>query len=424
METSRVDPSLPVRLWFLLLFIVIMEPSISIAHAFIQSSSVVNRNIRQSTRWIVRSMTDTNHTDEAQRLLERVKEMRLEIAQLTGQSVEYVELEAANKKLALQQRQDESIMKKENMKTSQSDTQLKRQYVIPVPETVDEQIQQAKGAIERAYRDGSIMKQIVRLSLVPCNTNDAFSKPTLLLNNEQDWPGGTQQIYREAARPYSIALLQQLRIRSGSYNSRTMEQQHWTTKPLIKEQILWDFDGSAIISTNTPTSNNLDTNDVITTETVVQALIQPNTDNRYFNDIVRMDQSVDNSTTSNALNLIINPFWKDASSWGFNILAPKAQQKAASTIFDEKNGYMETYNVLTKSVRGEDCVAIKAYPYDWQLHAYIENYDWPYTPYTIHLGSTTKEPSAADFVPLLNARSEFQYSKNMRQMQRTVNKNK
>ena len=39
-------------------------------------------------------------------------------------------------------------------------------------------------------------------------------------------------------------------------------------------------------------------------------------------------------------------------------------------IFDR--GFDETYVCMRFSVRGEDCVAIKAYPYDWQIFAYKE----------------------------------------------------
>ena len=81
--------------------------------------------------------------------------------------------------------------------------------------------------------------------------------------------------------------------------------------------------------------------------------------------------------------------------WGFNLLAAGAKEKAAAAIFDR--GFQETYVVLQKSVRGEDCVAVKAYPYDWQLYAYAESEDWSKAEYSIHLGSTEEEPTPKHF---------------------------
>ena len=141
----------------------------------------------------------------------------------------------------------------------------------------------------------------------------------------------------------------------------------------------------------------------------VQAMVLPNTDNKYTNDIATIDAAM-----GDRLFVLVNPFWRDLDSWGFNLLAPGAKEKAAAAIFDR--GFQETYVVLQKSVRDEDCVAVNAYPYDWQLFAYAESDDWSNAEYTIHLGSTKEEPTPKDF-------SEFRLSKNMRQMQRRMNKN-
>lgn len=402
--------------------------------------------------------TTNNNNDEAQRLLDKVKQMRMEIAALTGQTIEDVEREAALKKSQQMENENQMRINRQQPQPQQ------RQYVVPVPETVAEQIQQAANAIERAYNDGNIQKQIVRFALVPIVTSndprnnkdrDMELQNVMFVRNDQDWPGGVQQIYREAARPYTYQLLQQLRIKNHSPNfvqspttysssSNTFGKQ----KPMIQEQTLWDFDGSAIITATTTNDGN--TNDETTT--LIQALVHPNTDNRYFNDIIQMDErlskrasilhhqsNIDKEDTTRVvlnggLNVIINPFWTNATSWGFNIFAPNAQQRANDIIFssssntnggDSNGGYIETYSIITKTVRGEDCIAIKAYPYDWQLYAYLEEINdrrYYSTTITVHLGSTVVEPTISDFVQLLNNRTEFQYSKNMRQMQRTLNK--
>ena len=119
------------------------------------------------------------------------------------------------------------------------------------------------------------------------------------------------------------------------------------------------------------------------------------------------------------LFLLINPFWRNVDTWGFNILAPKAKQKAQETIFDK--GYDETYVLQRFSARGEQCVALKVYPHDWQLFAYKEDTGYNangmfQTETAIRLGSSKEEPSSAMFTELLNGREEFKYSRNMRQM--------
>ena len=83
-------------------------------------------------------------------------------------------------------------------------------------------------------------------------------------------------------------------------------------------------------------------------------------------------------------------------------------------IFD--NGYDETYHNLVFSVRGEKCVAIKAYPYDWQIFAFREDDNYANSEYAIRLGSCKEEPNSSFVTELLNARPEFKETKTMRQM--------
>jgi Domain of unknown function (DUF1995) len=253
----------------------------------------------------------------------------------------------------------------------------------------------------------------VRLALVPADE-------TLRSAMEQSWPGGAQQMYRRAAGPLTRQLLQQLRVvattpavaaaaavDSSSTNEPQQQSDVPTTlwkQPQVTSQDVWDFDGSAVITAehaDRPASQ-------------VQALVFPNTDNKYTTDIERMDQELGRER----LLLLVNPFWRNLDSWGFNILAPQAQTQAQRVIFDH---FVETYCVLQKSVRGEDCVALKSYPYDWQLYAYAETNEWPYTEYAVHLGSTPEEPTAAEFAERLAQRDEFRLGKTMRQMQRRRN---
>ena len=62
-------------------------------------------------------------------------------------------------------------------------------------------------------------------------------------------------------------------------------------------------------------------------------------------------------------------------------------------------------------------MAVKAYPYDWQMYAYREDPTWFNREVPLLLGSSKEEPKSSQFSELLNSRPEFKMSKNMRQMQ-------
>ena len=349
-------------------------------------------------------------------LLERARKMREEIAELTGQTVEQVEQEAAAKKQKTADAAAKTAADRQERKSNKSassssiSTSADAGRFLPVPETPDDQIWQAKAAVERAFAAG-LTRQVVRFALVP--------KDETLNQQDRQWPGGAQQMYREAAGPLTRELLKQIRAptaaaattkKDNSDNNTaqtaatTPDNSALTKQPNVISQDIWDFDGSALITAEHANASG-----------DVQAMVQPNTDNKYTNDIGTIDRAM-----GDRLFLLINPFWRDLDSWGFNILAPGAKEKAAAAIFNR--GFTETYCVLQKSVRGEDCVALKAYPYDWQLYAYAESDYWPFDQYSVHLGSTVHEPKSSDFSELLIQREEFKLSKNMRQVQRMMNK--
>ena len=62
-----------------------------------------------------------------------------------------------------------------------------------------------------------------------------------------EWPGGAQQIAREAARPLTRALLKQVHA-----PTKNKEQADLRLPPTIKEQDIWDFDGSSLITAEDP----------------------------------------------------------------------------------------------------------------------------------------------------------------------------
>jgi hypothetical protein len=284
-----------------------------------------------------------------------------------------------------------------------------------VPEDAASQVRQAASAIERAYKDG-IVRQTVRFALLTENEN--------MSDEVNEWPGGSRQMYREAGRPLSEMLLREVRAYAteGASTSTTAttsadestnanvnvnnnnNNNSLGTPPSITARDILDFDGSALITANAALGPHGD----------VKAVVFPNTDLTYLRDIESLSEDVG----PHRLLLLVNPFWKDVESWGFNILAPNGKRRAREVIFDA--GYDVTYAVLRFSARGEDCLALKSYPHDWQLYAYREDPSWYNRKVPIWLGSSIEEPSYSKFSELLDGRPEFKMNKNMRQMQRMM----
>lgn len=329
--------------------------------------------------------------ESANALLERARKMRAEIAALEGKTLEDVEAEAREKKEATQQRQLELEEARKASASDDKERRLKKMKYdgsyLEVPETADDLVYQAASAVERAFADG-LTRQTVRLCYIREGEN--------LLMEDRQWPGGAKQMYREAAGPLTRDLLSQIKAPTA-IDHNDDEDIRLNYSPNVTSQDLWDFDGSALITATSQAGPSAD----------VQALVQPNTDSRYLKDIQKIDEVM-----KERLFLIVNPFWRDVDSWGFDILSPGAKKLAQSTIFDSNNGrgYEETYHVIQKTVRGVDCVAVKAYPYDWQLFAYTNKQDAYYTNYAMRLGSTKEEPKSSNFYELLKERpDEFEF---------------
>jgi hypothetical protein len=339
----------------------------------------------------VLSMTEK---DSAQRFLDQAAKLREEIAALEGKTLEQVQDEARARKDEYSKRKEELQQRKQQESTNSSrqekDDWGKR--FIQLPTTPDDMVRQAARAVERAFKDGKT-RQTVRFSLI---TQDQ------VVGDINEWPGGAQQMYREAAKPLTNALLKEIRAPTISkdnddQDSNKREQQ--LLPPVVSSQDIWDFDGSAL---HTAEASEGPTGDV-------QALVFPNTDMKYIKDIEEISKAM-----GPRLFLLVNPFWRNIESWGFNLLAPGAKQKAQAAIFDQ--GYEETYVLLNFSARGENCAAIKAYPYDWQLFAYREDDNYPGMDSVIRLGSTNEEPTSELVTRLINERPEFKETKTMRQM--------
>ena len=342
----------------------------------------INLPVRTSIQSSLRLSTE----DDVQRLLEKARQLREEAATMSGKTLQEVEDEAKQQKLA-----QERIVEKARKEREQSSTGSRSSMqILPVPDDAKAQNEQAAAAVERAFKDG-ITRQTVKFALI--GQEEAMS------GELNEFPGGAKQIYRECGRPLTESLLRELRITPKSSGSSDENEQITSsaTPPTVTAEDIWDFDGSAIISTD-----------------AVKALVFPNTDVKYLKDIEALDKEVG----PDGLFLLVNPFWRNVESWGFNILAPNGKKRAQEVIFD--NGYDVTYAVLRFSVRGEDCVAVKSYPYDWQMYAYREDPSWFNQQVPVWLGKSEEEPTSAQITEILNSKPEFKMSKNMRQMQRMM----
>lgn len=322
--------------------------------------------------------------DEVQALLEKAKKLREEAAAMSGKTLEEIEEESKREKRQMEERKHDLTEISRN-KSQAGAGAVSR--IVPVPEDARLQVQQAASAVERAFKDG-IVRQTIRFALI---TDDEEMSGEL-----NEWPGGAKQMFREAGRPLTEALLREVNVDSSGQSN---------LPPTITTKDIWDFDGSAIISSKTGSQHRGGD---------VTALVFPNTDSKYLRDI----ETIDGDVGPDRLFLLINPFWRNVESWGFNILQPNGKKRAQEVVFD--NGYDITYAVLRFSARGEDCIALKAYPYDWQMYAYREDPSWFNRRIPIWLGSSREEPTSSQFTELLNSRPEFKMSKNMRQMQRMM----
>lgn len=335
--------------------------------------------------------------DEVQQLLAKAKALREEAALMSGKTVEEMEQEVQEKKKLEQERQ--SVIEKARKEREESSQSRSNMQILPVPDNAQSQVEQAAAAVERAFRDG-IVRQTVRFALL--EEDEAMS------GEQNEWPGGVKQMYRESGRPLTEALLREVKAYSKKDSAADIEDEQVSPSsrmpPEVRAEDIWDFDGSAIVTANAAGGSHGD----------VKAVVFPNTDTKYLKDI----ESVDGEVGPNRLLLLVNPFWRNVESWAFNILQPNGKKRAQEVIFD--NGYDVTYAVLRFSVRGEDCVAIKSYPYDWQMYAYREDPSWYNQEFPILLGSSEEEPKSAQISELLNSRPEFKMSKNMRQMQRMM----
>jgi len=233
-----IHPLTTTNLALVLLFLLNSQQHTSVDSFFVLSSPKQSSSFspRSKVLWSSSESSSSAH-DEAQRLLEKATQIRKQLAELEGKTLSQVEKEAKDEKesrelLSLQKQQEVDIETNDGRRSKKSRTQ-----VIYVPETIDDQIRQASYAIERAFQD-KITRQTVRLALV--KQDEPSISP-----EEEEWPGGAKQMYREAGKPLTEALLSE--VRAVATNLQTDEERNSGKDyypPKITAQDIWDFDVS------------------------------------------------------------------------------------------------------------------------------------------------------------------------------------
>lgn len=154
------------------------------------------------------------------------------------------------------------------------------------------------------------------------------------------WQGGPQETIR-----YLSPLVQNI------LKSIKMTDKNMGGLPVkVLEQILLDFDGSTLQTSEHPTGPLYD----------IQAILQPNTDGYYLKTIQQIEDQFSNTEgKAKRLFLLVNPAWRDQQSFG--IFDGK---KAQELILDR---YPTTYAVDQFIVRGRRVSLLKRWSEDWAM---------------------------------------------------------
>jgi hypothetical protein len=140
-----------------------------------------------------------------------------------------------------------------------------------LPTSQSAMIKQAASAIQTALLDDGIHLQTIRLPLSEVMYSQ--SEEGFVADRAIGWQGGPQETLRYLA-PLVRQLLQSV--------DTTREIQQSGLLPRIKEQVLLDFDGSALLTSESPAGPLGD----------AQALLQPNTDAYYVKTIKTIESQL------------------------------------------------------------------------------------------------------------------------------------
>lgn len=209
-----------------------------------------------------------------------------------------------------------------------------------LPIAADEIVYQASTSISRAFAEDGIHRQVIRLPL--SNTMYGEKEEGFIADRAIGWQGGPQES-RRFLEPLATQVLRSLRITPDDLSDGGLP-------PRILEQTLLDFDGSSLLTAEHPAGALYD----------AQALLQPNTDKYYLKTIRTIEQQFsDTPGKPKRLFLLVNPSWRDKSSWG--IFDGAAAQK------DILDRYTVTFAIDQFIMQGQRLNVVKAWPEDWSV---------------------------------------------------------
>ena len=206
-------------------------------------------------------------------------------------------------------------------------------------------IKQAATAVQAALhptsdQDVNINRQTIRLAL--SESMYSSKEESFVADRAVGWQGGPQETYR-----YLLPLVEQL-LRQVSTQDET-NTSGLTAK--VQAQVLLDFDGSALVNAQSPMGPKQDS----------LALLQPNTDKYYSNLLQEMEDTFSDTVGKDKrLFLVVNPAWKQASSFGF------FQAKQAQTRILDR--YPVTYALDQFIIKGNKVSLLKCWPHDWCVY--------------------------------------------------------
>lgn len=229
-------------------------------------------------------------------------------------------------------------------------------------------VKEAAKAISHAFLEDSIHRQIVRLPLSEAMYSE--KEESFVADRAVGWQGGPQETYRYLSPMAS----QMLRM------TKTTRENTGDIPPRIKEQCLLGFDGSSLLTAECAIGPLGD----------AQALLQPNTDSYYLKTISMIEEQFsDTPGKQKRLFLLVNPAWRDASSFGIF-----GSQKAQTKILDR---YETTFAIDQFIVRGQKLSLLRSWPHDWNLFwAPLEKSSLPQ-----FIGSFSKRPEYSEMDDLL-----------------------
>lgn len=206
-----------------------------------------------------------------------------------------------------------------------------------LPTDPESMVKQASSSIQRALSEGNINRQTIRLAL--SESMYSGKEESFVADRAIGWQGGPTETCRYL-NPMVSSLLRQ-----------TCSDEISGLTPKVQEQVLLDFDGSSLLNAQSPMGP---LNDSL-------AILQPNTD-KYYMELIRKMESEFSDTPGKAkrLFLLINPAWRDASSWGF-----LQSKQAKKEIVDR---YETTFTLDQFVMRGQKISLLKAWPYDWSVY--------------------------------------------------------